>query len=221
MGRVGDDGVVRGGGTRGGAYDPAAVRTEARAEQDGRAARAAPGRAATVEEVIDLGESRVDPDELGTTLLRQVVAKGAATVHLDHQAAQVAELRVARPEQGAPLAPEQARVRPSGSDALGVPRDGVDAPAMEQRHSRSSVTSSAEGTTSGRAPSVGGMAMCHICRRTLLAGERYRAWRGRGRDRTVCVVCEPAALRAGWLRLVDGFERVSVLGISATVRRVA
>src|SRR5947209_1527059 len=36
------------------------------------------------------------------------------------------------------------------------------------------------------------MAMCHACRRTLLAGERYRTWRWGRRDRTVCAVCEPA-----------------------------
>jgi hypothetical protein len=65
------------------------------------------------------------------------------------------------------------------------------------------------------------MAMCHVCRRTLLAGEWFRRWRGERRERTVCVVCEPAARAAGWLRLVDGFERVSANGLSGTVRRVA
>jgi len=65
------------------------------------------------------------------------------------------------------------------------------------------------------------MAMCHVCRRSLLAGERFRVWRGERRDQTVCVVCEPAARAAGWLRIADGFERVSVTGLSGTVRRVA
>jgi hypothetical protein len=65
------------------------------------------------------------------------------------------------------------------------------------------------------------MAMCHICRRTLLAGERYRLWRGNRRERTVCVVCEPAARRAGWLRIVDGFQSVRVTGLTQTVKRVA
>ena len=35
------------------------------------------------------------------------------------------------------------------------------------------------------------MAMCHVCRRGLLAGERYRTWRMRQRDQIVCAVCEP------------------------------
>jgi hypothetical protein len=65
------------------------------------------------------------------------------------------------------------------------------------------------------------MAMCHLCRRNLLAGERFRRWRASRRDRTVCVVCEPAAREAGWLRLVDHFERVTANGLSGTVRRVA
>ena len=41
------------------------------------------------------------------------------------------------------------------------------------------------------------MAMCHACRRTLLAGERYRLWRWGRRDRTVCAVCEPDVQAAG------------------------
>jgi hypothetical protein len=65
------------------------------------------------------------------------------------------------------------------------------------------------------------MAMCHLCRRTLLAGERYRIWRGERRDQAVCVPCEPAAQRVGWVRTVDGFERVTVTGLTGTVRRVA
>jgi hypothetical protein len=65
------------------------------------------------------------------------------------------------------------------------------------------------------------MAMCHVCRRNLLAGERFRVWRGGRRDQAVCVPCEPAARRAGWVRVVDGFERVSATGLTGTVRRVA
>jgi hypothetical protein len=65
------------------------------------------------------------------------------------------------------------------------------------------------------------MAMCHVCRRNLLAGERFRRWRAARRDRTVCVVCEPVARETGWLRVVDDFERVSANGLSGTVRRVA
>ena len=65
------------------------------------------------------------------------------------------------------------------------------------------------------------MAMCQVCRRTLLAGERYRAWRYRGRDRPVCVVCEPAAESAGAIRLADTFERVRVGGLTQHVQLVA
>jgi hypothetical protein len=65
------------------------------------------------------------------------------------------------------------------------------------------------------------MPMCQICRRTLLAGERYRMWRWRRRDQTVCVVCERAAHRAGAVRLADAYERVQVGGLNRHVRRVA
>ena len=44
------------------------------------------------------------------------------------------------------------------------------------------------------------MAMCQLCRRNLLAGERFRPWRYAGRDATVCVICEPWARRAGMNR---------------------
>jgi hypothetical protein len=65
------------------------------------------------------------------------------------------------------------------------------------------------------------MAMCQICRRTLLAGERYRTWRWARRDQTVCVVCEPVANKAGAVRVVDAYERVQAGGLSQHVRRVA
>jgi hypothetical protein len=65
------------------------------------------------------------------------------------------------------------------------------------------------------------MAMCQICRRTLLAGERYRVWRWSRRDQTVCVVCEPAARDAGAIRVVDAFERVNADGLTPNARRVA
>jgi hypothetical protein len=65
------------------------------------------------------------------------------------------------------------------------------------------------------------MAMCHICRRSLLAGEHYRTWRGRRRDQTVCAVCEPTVRDAGWVRVVDTYKQVRVTGLTQTVRRVA
>ena len=63
--------------------------------------------------------------------------------------------------------------------------------------------------------------MCHVCRRTLLAGERYRTWRWQRRDQTVCVVCEPVVSDLGWVRVVDAYEQVRVTGLTQTVRRVA
>ena len=45
--------------------------------------------------------------------------------------------------------------------------------------------------------------MCHLCRRTLLAGERFRVWRGERRDQAVCVPCEPAARDAGLEERMD------------------
>ena len=65
------------------------------------------------------------------------------------------------------------------------------------------------------------MAMCQMCRRNLLAGERYRRWRYAGRDATVCVVCEPEVIRAGWVPLAERYERVRANGLSGPVRRVA
>jgi hypothetical protein len=65
------------------------------------------------------------------------------------------------------------------------------------------------------------MAMCHVCRRGLLAGERFRTWRGARRDQPVCAVCEPVARELGWVRVVDAYERVRVTGLTPTVRRVA
>jgi hypothetical protein len=65
------------------------------------------------------------------------------------------------------------------------------------------------------------MAMCQICRRTLLAGERYRVWRWARRDQPVCAVCEPAARDGGAVRVVDAFERVNAAGLNPNARRVA
>jgi hypothetical protein len=47
------------------------------------------------------------------------------------------------------------------------------------------------------------MAMCHLCQRNLLMGERYRLWTGRGvvGERTVCRLCEEDADGLGWVRL--------------------
>jgi hypothetical protein len=65
------------------------------------------------------------------------------------------------------------------------------------------------------------MAMCHVCRRTMLAGERYRTWRWGRRDRTVCAPCEPVVHQAGGVRVVDAYQRVRVDGLTQHVKRVA
>jgi hypothetical protein len=64
------------------------------------------------------------------------------------------------------------------------------------------------------------MAMCHVCRRSLLAGERYRTWRYARRDAAVCAVCEPLARSEGWIPVL-AHERVHVGGLTPNVRRVA
>jgi len=47
------------------------------------------------------------------------------------------------------------------------------------------------------------MAICHLCLRNLLTGERYRlfASRNAAAERPVCRLCEEAAQEAGWVRL--------------------
>ena len=62
--------------------------------------------------------------------------------------------------------------------------------------------------------------MCHVCRRSLLAGERFRIWRYARRDASVCAICEEHARAEGWIPVLD-FERVRVGGLTPNVRRVA
>jgi hypothetical protein len=66
--------------------------------------------------------------------------------------------------------------------------------------------------------------MCTLCRRNLLAGERFRLWH-RGSPpragRVVCALCEPAANLEGWLREVAPSERENATGLRGSVRRVA
>jgi hypothetical protein len=67
------------------------------------------------------------------------------------------------------------------------------------------------------------MTLCALCRRNLLAGERYRYWRGveeRQAQRAVCHLCEPAADRDGWSR-TGRQERENAVGLRGTVRLVA
>jgi hypothetical protein len=66
------------------------------------------------------------------------------------------------------------------------------------------------------------MAMCHVCRRTLLTGEGFRRWHeGPSRPRTVCLLCESEAERRRWFRLEQPVERVNATGLVRTVRKVA
>ncbi len=65
--------------------------------------------------------------------------------------------------------------------------------------------------------------MCSLCRRNLLAGERYRRWEpepGRG-GRPVCSLCEPEAARAGWARADGEPLREGAAGLRWTARKVA
>ena len=66
--------------------------------------------------------------------------------------------------------------------------------------------------------------MCALCRRNLLVGERYRHWElGEERiaGRPVCNLCEPEALRAGWLKAAQPPQREGAAGLRWSVRLVA
>jgi hypothetical protein len=81
--------------------------------------------ARAVQELVDLGETSVDAHDGRCAFRKQILAKAAAPVHLDQQAADVLEGVVARLQERAPLAAKQARVRVARSDAY------VPAPAKE------------------------------------------------------------------------------------------
>lgn len=64
--------------------------------------------------------------------------------------------------------------------------------------------------------------MCALCRRTLLAGERFRTYVGdRAREHAVCELCEEDAQRLRWYRGGRGFETVRATGLAQSVRKVA
>jgi hypothetical protein len=66
--------------------------------------------------------------------------------------------------------------------------------------------------------------MCTVCRRNLLAGERFRYWQRGERPnalRIVCGLCEPSATREGWLRSRVEAGRENAVGLRGSVRRVA
>ena len=67
------------------------------------------------------------------------------------------------------------------------------------------------------------MTTCVLCRRHLLAGERYRRWEpepGRG-ERVVCHHCEREAAQAGWVCCPAQPEREGAAGLAQNVRLVA
>jgi hypothetical protein len=45
---------------------------------------------------------------------------------------------------------------------------------------------------------------CSVCERRLLRGEQWEVFLDGGRPRTVCELCAPRAVHAGWLREIDG-----------------
>ncbi len=78
--------------------------------------------------------------------------------------------------------------------------------------------------SSGLLPTIAGqMTLCALCRRNLLAGERFRYWQNaeeRQVARVVCHLCEPTATRDGWSR-TERHERENAVGLRGTVRLVA
>jgi len=93
-----------------------------RAAQQQCAAFAAWRVPAGVEEVLDLGDAGVDPDDRRCPFREQVVAEASAPVHLDEEAAEVAQRIFTRLQEGTALAAEQAGVGAPRSDARGVGR---------------------------------------------------------------------------------------------------
>jgi hypothetical protein len=66
--------------------------------------------------------------------------------------------------------------------------------------------------------------MCTVCRRNLLAGERFRYWQPGERParlRIVCGLCEQEAAREGWQRSERRPGQENAVGLRNTVRRVA
>ena len=96
----------------------AAVRAEVRPAQHRGAAAAAGDAAVGMQKLVDLGQPRVDADELGAALGEQVLAEAAAPVELDQQPAEVAQLLLADVQERALLSPQQAGVGPARGDPV-------------------------------------------------------------------------------------------------------
>jgi hypothetical protein len=89
---------------------------------------------ARVQERFDLCEPPVDADDRRCALGQQVVAEAASPVHLDQQAAELAQRFLARLQQRAALAPEEPGMLAPRDDSLDIGR----APAEERGHARES-----------------------------------------------------------------------------------
>jgi hypothetical protein len=66
--------------------------------------------------------------------------------------------------------------------------------------------------------------LCTLCRRNLLAGERFRYWRNaeqRVHACAVCSLCEAEAAREGWRRSDRTPGHENAVGLRGTVRLVA
>ena len=100
------------------------------AAKDRRAALAAGDMTADVEQLCDLGEACIDSDNCCSALGEQIVAKAAAAVHLDEQAAEIVQGVVARLQEGTTLAAQHARLGAARSDSFRV----TGAPAKERCH---------------------------------------------------------------------------------------
>src|SRR6185503_13861610 len=104
------------------------LRTELGAPEDRRAALAPrrgprpPARDGGGEECVEVGEPLLEPLQLDATVDEEILPELVATVHLEHQPAEVAEPLLARLEQCASLAPELAGGRqcaPNGARRRG------------------------------------------------------------------------------------------------------
>lgn len=89
----------------------AAIRAEVRVPGQGSAAVAAAGRdppARGGEHLVHLPEAAIEREQVGAALGEEVLAKAVTAVHLQNQAAEVAQLLLTEAKQGAPLPADHA-----------------------------------------------------------------------------------------------------------------
>jgi hypothetical protein len=109
-----------------------AVRAEARAAEERRAALAARHAPAAVQQSLDLGQTAVDADDRRRPFREQVVAEAAAAIHLDEEPAQVGDGVGARLEQCAPFPAKKARVGSARLQAVCGDAVGCATPSEER-----------------------------------------------------------------------------------------